>query len=238
MAAGTSPSSAWAAVADVTRIGPGTRVLDVGCGTGGFCALAAARGAVVHGIDAIVDRVADARRRVPAGDFRVELMERLPWPHGAFDVVTGFNAFQYALDVELALTEACRVAGGGGRVAICKYGRPADNEFFAFLAALEPHGPPLEQLAGSDVVERAIERLALDVTTTGNASSTIALSDDDALAAVLSSSGARIGSRAQLLTAAAPYRQDGGSYCFENRLRYWIVSGYDGNSSAGVRATM
>jgi hypothetical protein len=199
--------------------------------------LAAARGAVVHGIDAIVDRVADARRRVPAGDFRVELMEKLPWPDGAFDVVTGFNAFQYALDLELALTEACRVAGSG-RVAICKYGRPEDNEFFAFLAALEPHGPPLEQLAGSDAVERAIERLALDVTTTGNTSSTMALPDDEALAAALSSSGARIGSPAQLLTAAAPYRQDDGSYRFENRLRYWIVSGYDGNSSAGVRATM
>src|SRR4051812_26642687 len=112
MAVGTSPSRpAWAAVADVTRIGPGTRVLDIGCGTGGFCAWAAARGPVVHGIDAIVDGVAGAGRGVPAGDFRVELMEQLPWPDGAFDVVTGFNAFQYALDVELALTEACRVAG-------------------------------------------------------------------------------------------------------------------------------
>jgi cyclopropane fatty-acyl-phospholipid synthase-like methyltransferase len=95
-----SPSHpAWAAVADVTGIGRGTRVLDVGCGTGGFCALAAERGAVVHGIDAMPERVAEARGRVPGGDFRVELMEQLPWPAGSFDVVTGFNAFQYALDV-------------------------------------------------------------------------------------------------------------------------------------------
>jgi SAM-dependent methyltransferase len=224
-------------VADITSIGPGTRVLDVGCGTGGFCELAAARGAVVHGIDAMADRIADARRRVPAGDFRVELMEQLPWPHGAFDVVAGFNAFQYALDVDLALTEACRVAGGG-RVAICKYGRPADNEFFAFLDALEPRRPRLEQHAGSDVVEGAIERLGLDVTHTGDVSSTMSLPGPDALAAALSSSGARIGSSAQILTAGAPYRQADGSYRFENRMRYWIVSAYDGNSSAGVRATM
>ena len=116
MADDTSPSGpAWTAVADAVQLGPGTTVLDVGCGTGGFCALAAARGAVVHGVDAMADRIAVARRRVPSGDFRVELMEQLPWADGSFDVVTGFNAFQYALDVELALTR-----GASGRPA----GRP------------------------------------------------------------------------------------------------------------------
>jgi len=60
---------AWTAVADVTGIGPGTRVLDVGCGIGGFCALAAKRGAVVHGIDTMPERVAEAHRRVPGGDW-------------------------------------------------------------------------------------------------------------------------------------------------------------------------
>jgi SAM-dependent methyltransferase len=238
MTAGTSPSGpAWEAVADSTGIGPGTRVLDVGCGSGGFSELAAARGAVVHGIDTRADRIAEARRRIPAGDFRVELMERLPWPEGTFDVVTGFNAFQYALDVELALTEACRVAAGG-RVAICKYGRPGDNEFFAFLEALDPQGRRLEQLAGHDAVGRAIQRLGLVVTATGDVASTMSLPDHGALEAALSSAGARIGAPAQLLIAAAPYRQADGSYRFDNRLRYWIVRGYEGNSSAGVRATM
>ena len=224
MAPETSPSTAaWAGVADLAGIGPGTRVLDVGCGSGGFCELAAERGAVVHGIDAMADRIADARRRVPAGDFRVEFMERLPWPDGAFDVVAGFNAFQYALDVELALTEACRVAAGG-RVAVCKYGRPADNEFFAFLAALDPQRPRLEKLAGSDVVERAIGRLGFDVTSTGDVSSTLSLPGQDALEAALSSAGARIGSPSQILAAGAAYRQADGSYRFENRLRYWMIS--------------
>lgn len=219
MTAALHPSaSAWAAVADVTGIGPGARVLDVGCADGGFCELAAERGAAVHGVDALSDRIAEARRRVPAGDFRVDLMEQLPWPDGAFDVVTGFNAFQYALDVELALTEACRVASGG-RVAISKYGRPADNEFFAFLVALEPQGPRLEQLGRNDAVERAIGRLALDVASTGDVVSTMSLADEGALAAALppSSSSARIGA------AGAPYRQADGSYRFENRMRYWVV---------------
>src|SRR5215218_7243035 len=158
----TSPSGpAWTAVADAVQVGPGTTVLDVGCGTGGFCELAAARGAAVHGVDAMTDRIAVARRRVPSGDFRVAFIEQLPWADESFDVVAGFNAFQYALDVELALREALRVARPGGRLAVCKYGRPADNEFFAFLAALDPQRPRLEKLAGSDVVERAIGRLGL-----------------------------------------------------------------------------
>jgi cyclopropane fatty-acyl-phospholipid synthase-like methyltransferase len=42
---------AWSAVADAAEIGRGTAVLDAGCGTGGFCALAAERGARVHGVD-------------------------------------------------------------------------------------------------------------------------------------------------------------------------------------------
>jgi SAM-dependent methyltransferase len=218
-----SPSHpAWAAVADVTGIGRGTRVLDVGCGTGGFCALAAERGAVVHGIDAMPERVAEARGRVPGGDFRVELMEQLPWPAGSFDVVTGFNAFQYALDVELALTEACRVAEGG-LVAVCKYGRPADNEFFAFLGSLEPARLRLEGLPEKDPVERAIERLGLDVVDAGEAPAVMALPDEQALAAALTSAGARFGSPAHVAAAAAPYRQADGSYRFENRLRYQIV---------------
>ena len=42
----STPSSrpAWEAVAAATRIERGTRVLDIGCGSGEFCRLAADRG--------------------------------------------------------------------------------------------------------------------------------------------------------------------------------------------------
>ena len=143
-------------MAERAAIGAGTRVLDVGCGTGGFCAFASARGALVAGVDLDPDRIAAARARVPAGDFVVGSMEQLPWTDGAFDVVTGFNSFQYALDVPAALAEAVRVSCGC--VAVCKYGNPRENEFFAFLAALHPDRFDLARLPHTDDVDRALER--------------------------------------------------------------------------------
>src|SRR3954469_19731730 len=102
-------AAAWETVAGVVGIGPGVSVLDVGCGTGRFCAFAAERGAAVHGIDVDAARLEQALERVPGADLRLGWLEDLPWPDAAFDVVTGFNTFQYALDIELALAQARRV---------------------------------------------------------------------------------------------------------------------------------
>ena len=221
---------AWEAIAELTGIGPGTMVLDVGCGTGGFCELAAARGAVVHGVDQSAGRIAAARRRLPGRDFRIGIMEALPWAAGTFDVVAGFNAFQYALDVPTALAEARRVARAGGQLAVCKYGRPGDNEFFAFLLALNPQGPRLEELPEKDAVDLALERLERPALASGELPSFMTLPSDQALAGALASAGAMDDRDVdgawcrRIRAAAAPYRQPDGSYRFENRLKYRIVA--------------
>jgi SAM-dependent methyltransferase len=207
----------WSAVADVAEIGSGTTVLDVGCGTGGFCALAAERGALVHGIDGLPDRIERAQRLVPAGDFRVGLMEALPWPAGSFDVVTGFNSFQYAFDVETALREALRVSRPGGRLAVSKWGRPEDNEFFAFLGVL---GQPTADL--HDPVDAAFERLGLTPEIDAHVPVVMEMADDEALAAALASAGGRA-SAARVVEAAAPWRRPDGGYRFTNRMRYRVV---------------
>src|SRR3954463_8817458 len=80
-----------------------TRLLDVGCGPGLFLRLAAQRGATVTGIDAAAPLIAISRERVPEADLTVGEMESLPYPAGCFDVVTGFDAFQYAADPARAL---------------------------------------------------------------------------------------------------------------------------------------
>ena len=143
LAAGIS-MPAWEAVADAVAVGPGTRVLDVGCGSGVFCRLAAARGAAASGIDAAEGMISVARRHVPGADLRVGAMERLPWDDAMFDVVTGFNALQFAADVLAALAEARRVARPGGRIAICNWSQPDDSDLFTVLAPLPALQPPRE----------------------------------------------------------------------------------------------
>lgn len=100
----------YASVLDRSQIGPGTRVLDCGCGAGRFARMAADAGATVAGVDAAEALVDIATKRTPEGDFRVGDLEALPWPDGSFDVVTGFSAFQFADDKNTALTEARRVS--------------------------------------------------------------------------------------------------------------------------------
>lgn len=95
-------------------VGPGTRLLDAGCGAGMAAMRAAALGAKVSGIDAAPLLLDIARERVPGGDFREGELEDLPFPDHAFDVVTGFNAFQFADNPVRALAQARRVTKPGG----------------------------------------------------------------------------------------------------------------------------
>jgi SAM-dependent methyltransferase len=219
---------AWHAVADAAGIGEGTSLLDLGCGNGAFCSFAADRGAIVHGLDAEPDSIAQAIQAVPDGEFRLGLMEMLPWPDASFDVVTGFNAMQYALDPELAMTEASRVVRIGGRLAVCKWGPPVENQFFAFLAAVGANGVRAQPLPANDPVQDAIRGPHLDVLVTGDVPAAIEMADDTALEASLARAGVvpEIGASTQaqsLVAAAAPYRQADGSYRFDNRLRFSVL---------------
>lgn len=132
----------FAAALERAGVGPGTQLLDVGCGAGGAAALAAARGASVCGIDAAEPLLEIARERAPSGDFRAGDMEALPFADDAFDVVTGFNAFQFAGNPAAALREAGRVAKAGGTVVIMTWGNPEGMEAASLLGALRPLLPP------------------------------------------------------------------------------------------------
>jgi SAM-dependent methyltransferase len=126
----------WRAMLDAASVGSGTRVLDAGCGGGGASVIAAACGADVSGLDAADGLVAFARRRLPAGDFRVGDLEDLPFDDGAFDAVIAANSVQYAADRVAALRELRRVCAAGGCVVAGLFGPPDRVAFAAVLEAL------------------------------------------------------------------------------------------------------
>ena len=116
--------------------------LDAGCGAGMAAQLSAGRGASVRGLDASPNLLAIAQERVPSAQFLEGDLEALPYPDGSFDLVTGFNSFQYAGNPTAALTEAKRVAKSGGQVLIMTWGEPDGMEAASLVRALGPMMPP------------------------------------------------------------------------------------------------
>ena len=79
------------ALFDRGGVGPGTRLLDIACGSGYAASVAAGRGATVAGLDASEALIAIAQARTPDADFRVGDMFELPFEDDRFDVATSFN---------------------------------------------------------------------------------------------------------------------------------------------------
>ena len=93
-------------------------LLDAGCGSGLFLSMASATGALLHGIDAATGLLDISKKRLPGAILMSEDLERLPYIDGTFDIVTGFNSFQYAGNIDAALEEASRVVKKRGQVVI------------------------------------------------------------------------------------------------------------------------
>jgi SAM-dependent methyltransferase len=132
----------YEAVLERTRVKSGTRYLDVGCGAGMAAQIAESRGAQVTCIDASEALLEIARRRTPGGDFRRGDLEELPFDDESFDLVTGFNSFQYAGNPAVALGAARRVTKPHGAVVIMTWGTPDRMEAASLVAALRPLMPP------------------------------------------------------------------------------------------------
>ena len=136
-------AAGYHAVFDKLPVGSKTRLLDVGCGAGMAMQLAADLGAEVAGIDASAGLLEVARDRLPGARLERGDLEILPFDDDSFDVVTGFNAFQFAADPVAALREARRVTKTGGKVFIMTWGEPGSMEVTAMVAALKPLLPPM-----------------------------------------------------------------------------------------------
>ncbi len=135
-------SAAYQAVFDSLGLGAGAKYCDLGCGAGMAALLAAERGAKVSGIDAAESLLEIARERVSDADFHLGDLEELPFPDATFDLVTGFNAIQFASDPAAALREAKRISKPSGRIVVLTWGNPQGMEAAAIVGALKPLLPP------------------------------------------------------------------------------------------------
>jgi SAM-dependent methyltransferase len=127
------------ALFDRAHVGPGTRLLDIACGSGYAASVAAGCGAEVCGLDASQALIAIARARTPAGDFRVGDMFALPFEDGFFDVAVSFNGIWKGC--EGALVEARRVVRPGGLVGFSFWGSPKRLGLLPYFAALVELSP-------------------------------------------------------------------------------------------------
>jgi ubiquinone/menaquinone biosynthesis C-methylase UbiE len=137
-------------------------LLDVGCGAGMFCELAALRGTSAMGLDASNGLLNLARHRALRSTFFEGEMEALPFVDQTFDVVTLLNSLQHATTPLKVLIETRRVLRPGGRVAIAAWARPEQcqiADYFRALDELLPIDSPNTPAAFSFSTEGAISKL-------------------------------------------------------------------------------
>ena len=93
------------------------RVLDAGCGKGRFARVLAENHpeAGIVGLDLSLEML----RYVPEGIARCSAtMTHIPLASESFDAVYATESLEHAVDIEGAVSELCRVAKPGGRIAI------------------------------------------------------------------------------------------------------------------------
>jgi SAM-dependent methyltransferase len=128
-------------------VGPGMRVLDVGCGSGALTGRAARLvGAEnVAAVDPSESFAEGARARVPGADVRVAAAESLPFGDGEFDAVLAQLVVNFMDDAPLGVAEMARVASPGGIVAACVWDYAAGmrmlRAFWNSAKATDPAAP-------------------------------------------------------------------------------------------------
>jgi demethylmenaquinone methyltransferase / 2-methoxy-6-polyprenyl-1,4-benzoquinol methylase len=115
----------WRArAADLARVEPGSRALDVATGTGDLAIELRGRGAQVVGLDFSERMLELARAKAPEIEFMQGNALDLAYPDASFDAVTvGFGARNFA-DLDQGLRELARVTRPGGRVVILEITTP------------------------------------------------------------------------------------------------------------------
>jgi ubiquinone/menaquinone biosynthesis C-methylase UbiE len=112
-------------VAELAGVGPGDRVVDVGCGPGLFLREAAERGATAVGVDPSSQMRRLALRRIPPGLRPAVTVvdgtaEHLPLDGATATVAWAVASFHHWTDPDAGLAEVRRVLAPGGRLLVAE----------------------------------------------------------------------------------------------------------------------
>jgi SAM-dependent methyltransferase len=129
------PSALFDDLADLTRIGPGTRVLEIGPGTGQATLPLAERGCQVVAVELGAELAAVARRnlaRFPKVEVVTAAFEDWPLPPEPFDLVLAATAFHW-IDPAVRVGKVADALRPGGSLATVTTNHVAggDESFFA-----------------------------------------------------------------------------------------------------------
>ena len=120
--------------ADLTRVGPGAKALDVATGTGDLAIELASRGAEVTGSDFSPGMLDVARRKAPELRWEQGNALDLPYEDNQFDAATvGFGARNFS-DLQQGLREMARVVRPGGRVVVLEITTPQKPPLSTFFS--------------------------------------------------------------------------------------------------------
>ena len=221
----------YAAVLDAAAVGPGTRLLDLGCGSGLFARAAADRGAVVTGIDTDPAAVARAAAEVPEATFAVGDAEHPP--AGPFDVAAAVQLLVHVPDPGAVLAAAARAAPV---VTATVWGREQECDIRVFGEALAPWLGPRPQAPATvtdpDRLLAVAERAGLVSARLDEVVCPFEYADAEELLGPLFDSalgravGRRAGPaalRAAVLRRVEPYRTASGGYRLQNLFRVLVA---------------
>jgi demethylmenaquinone methyltransferase / 2-methoxy-6-polyprenyl-1,4-benzoquinol methylase len=103
------------------RLGPGSLVADLACGTGDFCRELEAQDLKPIGFDLSFGMLANARTGAPLAEADIL---RLPLPDASLDGITCGFALRNLVELGAFFTELGRVVRPGGRIAILEVAQP------------------------------------------------------------------------------------------------------------------
>jgi 2-polyprenyl-3-methyl-5-hydroxy-6-metoxy-1,4-benzoquinol methylase len=99
----------------------GLRVLEIGCGRGGFASYLASRGARLTAADfspAAVEIASEVLSNFPEAEAMVADVLEIPFPDDSFDLVVSLETLEHVPDPDQGLRELVRVTKPGGRLIV------------------------------------------------------------------------------------------------------------------------